>query len=169
MRDLQAEIQVVWLYANVGPDHTTLMATVSGNPNELPGIKLFELDLPDIFIEAFPGPRFGVAGWRERFGFDKVPTIGTIIKPSIGFLSEEAAEAVAQFAESKIDFIIYNELNANPLYAPPEAARDNSSAGDRNLCAASAGAEAGCGSAATGKPVNGLDKEWQIAWKARRL
>jgi ribulose-bisphosphate carboxylase large chain len=126
-RYVQAEIEIVWPYANIGPDLTTLMATISGNLSELSelsGIKLLDIDLPRAFIDAFPGPRFGVSGSRERFRLDGLPAIGTIVKPSIGMLPEETAEVVAQFAAGTIDFIKDDELNANPLYAPLEARID---------------------------------------------
>lgn len=123
-RYTRANIEISWPYANVGPDLSTLMATVSGNLSELSelsGIKLLDIDLPAPFLEAFPGPRFGIRGMRERFKLDKVPAIGTIVKPSIGMLPEEAAEIVGQFAQGTLDFIKDDELNANPLYAPLEA------------------------------------------------
>jgi ribulose-bisphosphate carboxylase large chain len=123
-RYTQALIEIAWPYANVGPDLQTLMATVCGNLgelSELSGIRLLDVDLPDEFIAAFPGPRFGISGTRERLQLDGLPAIGTIVKPSIGLLPEETAAVVASFAEGSIDFIKDDELSADPLYAPLEA------------------------------------------------
>ena len=123
-RYTQARIEIVWPYANVGPDLSTLMATVCGNLSELSelsGIRLLDVELPRAFVDAFPGPRFGVEGTRARFGLADVPAIGTIVKPSIGLLPEETARTVAEFAEGGIDFIKDDELSANPLFAPLEA------------------------------------------------
>ncbi|MEX2519927.1 MAG: ribulose 1,5-bisphosphate carboxylase, partial [Paracoccaceae bacterium] len=83
----RAEIEIAWPYSNIGPDLTTLMATISGNLSELSelsGVKLLDVDLPPAFIDALPGPQFGVVGSRERFGLGRVPAIGTIVKPSVG-------------------------------------------------------------------------------------
>ncbi|WP_340108134.1 RuBisCO large subunit C-terminal-like domain-containing protein [Pikeienuella sp. HZG-20] len=123
-RYARAEIEIVWPYANIGPDLAALMATISGNLSELSelsGIKLLDVDLPPAFIDASPGPRHGVAGSRERFGLDRAPAIGTIVKPSIGLTPEETADAVAEFAAGGIDFIKDDELCVDPLNAPRSA------------------------------------------------
>ncbi len=123
-RYAQARIEIAWPYSNVGPDLQTLMATVCGNLgelSELSGIRLLDIRLPPAFVEAFPGPRFGVVGTCERLKLDGLPAIGTIVKPSIGLLPEETAAAVAAFAEGGIDFVKDDELSADPLYAPLEA------------------------------------------------
>ena len=120
----QARVEIVWPYANIGPDLQTLMATVCGNLSELSelsGIRLLDIELPEVFIKAFPGPRHGIEGTRARFDLKDLPAIGTIVKPSIGMLPEETAAAIAAFAEGSIDFIKDDELSANPLYAPLEA------------------------------------------------
>jgi ribulose-bisphosphate carboxylase large chain len=72
-RYTRANIEISWPYANVGPDLSTLMATVSGNLSELSelsGIKLLDIYFPAPFLAAFPGPRFGVRGMRERIQLD---------------------------------------------------------------------------------------------------
>lgn len=120
----RAEIEIVWPYDNIGPDLTALMATISGNLSELSelsGVKLLDVDLPPAFVNALPGPRHGVVGSRERFGLDRVPAIGTIVKPSVGLSPEATAEAVAEFAAGGIDFIKDDELCVDPPYAPREA------------------------------------------------
>lgn len=120
----QALVEIAWPYANVGPDLQTLMATICGNLgelSELSGIRLLDVTLPPEFVAAFPGPRFGIEGTRERLGLDGLPAIGTIVKPSIGLLPDETAAAVADFAEGGIDFVKDDELSADPLHAPLEA------------------------------------------------
>ncbi len=120
----RAEIEIVWPYGNIGADLVALMATISGNLSELSelsGIKLLDVQLPASFIEAMPGPRFGVAGSRERFALDRVPAIGTIVKPSIGLLPEETAQVVAEYAAGSIDFIKDDELSSDPAFAPRQA------------------------------------------------
>ena len=47
-RYTQARIEIVWPYANIGPDLQTLMATICGNLgelSELSGIRLLDVDL----------------------------------------------------------------------------------------------------------------------------
>ncbi len=122
-RYTQARIEIAWPYENVGPDLQTLMATICGNLgelSELSGIRLLDLELPAEFVAAFPGPRFGISGTRERLKLDGLPAIGTIVKPSIGLLPQETAQTVSEFAEGGIDFVKDDELSANPIFAPLE-------------------------------------------------
>jgi ribulose-bisphosphate carboxylase large chain len=123
-RYTQARIEIVWPYANIGPDLQTLMATICGNLgelSELSGIRLLDVDLPEAFIAAFPGPRYGIEGTRKRLNLDGLPAIGTIVKPSIGLLPDETAAIVTEFAKGSIDFIKDDELTADPLFAPLKA------------------------------------------------
>ncbi len=117
----RAEIVVSWAIENFGHNLPTLVSTVQGNLYELrefSGVKLVDLEFPETYVKAFPGPRFGIAGTRELSGVRGRPLIGTIIKPSIGLSPEETANLVALLAEAKIDFIKDDELMANPPHSP---------------------------------------------------
>lgn len=55
----RGEIEIAFPVANVGPNLTTLMATVCGNLYELgevTGLRLLDLDLPAAYARQFPGP-----------------------------------------------------------------------------------------------------------------
>src|SRR3954447_25384083 len=87
VRYRRAEVVLSFPLENMGPSLPNLLATVAGNLYELrtlSGIRLTDLDLPSAFAEAYPGPRFGVAGTRELAGVLGRPIIGTIVKPSVG-------------------------------------------------------------------------------------
>ena len=115
------EIVVAFPIGNVGPNLSTLLATVAGNLFELgevTGLRLLDLDLPESYIEAFPRPRFGVPGTRALAGVPSGPLIGTIIKPSIGLMPEQTAQLVDSLCAGGIDFIKDDELMADPPYAP---------------------------------------------------
>lgn len=117
----QAEILVSWPLENLGPSLPTLMATVAGNLFELKqfsGLKLLDLQLPETFRDAYPGPQFGVAGTRALSGVPTLPLIGTIIKPSVGLSPQQTAEMVSQLAAGGIDFIKDDELQANGPHCP---------------------------------------------------
>jgi ribulose-bisphosphate carboxylase large chain len=117
----QAEIVVSWPLENLGPSLPNLMATVAGNLFELKqfsGLKLLNLELPDEFRRAYPGPQFGVPGTRALSGVSKLPLIGTIIKPSVGLTPEQTAEMTAQLVEGGIDFIKDDELQCNGPHCP---------------------------------------------------
>jgi ribulose-bisphosphate carboxylase large chain len=109
--------------SNMGPSLPNLVATVMGNLFELSqfsGLKLMDLDLPQEFADAYPGPQFGVPGTRKMAGVYDRPIIGTIIKPSVGLSPEATAETVQKFADVGLDFIKDDELMANGPHSPFE-------------------------------------------------
>jgi ribulose-bisphosphate carboxylase large chain len=113
-----------WPLENFGPSLPNLVATVAGNLFELKqvaGLKLLDLDLPDAFAAAYPGPRFGVPGTRAMAGVATGPLIGTIIKPSVGLSPELTAARVQELCDGDIDFIKDDELQADGPHCPFEA------------------------------------------------
>jgi len=117
----RAEIRVTWPIENLGASLPNLMATVAGNLFELKqfsGLKLLDLELPTEFRDAYAGPAFAVAGTRRLAGVEKLPLIGTIIKPSVGMSPGVTADMVAQLAEGGIDFIKDDELQAGGPHCP---------------------------------------------------
>lgn len=106
---------------NFGPSIPNLMSAVAGNLyelQELSGLRLLDLQLPDAFADRYPGPKFGIEGTRKLTGVYNRPILGTIVKPSVGLSMEELSALVEKLARAGMDFIKDDELNANPPYAP---------------------------------------------------
>jgi 3-oxoisoapionate-4-phosphate transcarboxylase/hydrolase len=106
---------------NFGPSLPSLLATVAGNLyelQELSGIRLVDLELPDAFAERYPGPGFGIDGTRRLAQVQGRPLIGTIVKPSIGLSKEPLCKLVRDLASAGLDFIKDDELQADPPYLP---------------------------------------------------
>ena len=106
---------------NFGPSLPSLLATVAGNLyelQELSGIRLVDLELPQAFAERYPGPGFGIEGTRNLAQVHGRPLIGTIVKPSIGLSTEALCQLVRDLASAGLDFIKDDELQADPPYAP---------------------------------------------------
>jgi ribulose-bisphosphate carboxylase large chain len=119
----RARVTLSWPLANFGPSLPTLLATVAGNLfelNQVSGLRLLDLRLPDAFAEAYPGPRFGIEGTRHLVGVEHRPLIGTIIKPSVGLSPKETATLVRKLAEADIDFIKDDELQVDGPHCPFE-------------------------------------------------
>lgn len=119
----RAALTLSWPLDTIGPSLPNLMATVAGNLFELrqlSGIRLKTLDLPPAFVEAHPGPAFGIAGTRKLAGVERLPLIGTIIKPSVGLSPEATAAAVKVLVEAGIDFVKDDELQADGPFCPFE-------------------------------------------------
>ena len=120
----RAEVTLSFSLENMGTNLPTLIATVAGNLFELrdvSGLKLLDLDVPEDFAAAYPGPQFGIAGTRELAGVHDRPIIGTIVKPSVGLSPDQTANLVADLAEAEIDFIKDDELMANAPHSPLKA------------------------------------------------
>lgn len=123
----RAQVTLSWPIANLGPSLPNLLSTVAGNLFELKefsGLKLLDLQLPESFAAAYPGPQYGIAGTRELTNIQQRPLIGTIIKPSVGLSPTQTADVVEQLVESGIDFIKDDELQANGPHNPLEARVD---------------------------------------------
>jgi ribulose-bisphosphate carboxylase large chain len=113
-----------WPLANFGANLPNLVATVAGNLFELKqvaGLKLLDIELPQAFADAYPGPAFGIDGTRRLTGVHSRPLIGTIIKPSVGLSPQETADVVRQLCEGGIDFIKDDELQADGPACPFDA------------------------------------------------
>ena len=119
----RAEVTLSFPFENVGPSLPNLMTTVAGNLFELKyfsGLRLLDLDVPDAFTEAYPGPQFGIEGTRDIIGVRDRPIIGTIVKPNVGLSPEATAEVTETMVEADLDFIKDDELIADPPYSPVE-------------------------------------------------
>jgi ribulose-bisphosphate carboxylase large chain len=119
----RAEVWLSWPLSNLGPSLPNLLATVAGNLFELKpfsGLRLLDVKLPEAFLDAYLGPQFGVEGTRQLAGVERLPLVGTIIKPSVGLSPEATAELVRRLAEAGIDFIKDDELQGDGPHCPFE-------------------------------------------------
>jgi ribulose-bisphosphate carboxylase large chain len=119
----RAEVDLSFPFENVGPSLPNLLTTVAGNLFELApfsGLRLRDLEVPDEFAEACPGPQFGIEGTRELLGVHDRPIVGTIVKPNVGLSPDDTAEIAETMVESGLDFIKDDELIAGPPYSPVE-------------------------------------------------
>lgn len=112
----RAHVLISWPLHNLGPSLPNLMATVAGNLYELrpfSGLKLLDLRLPPAFLDDYPGPQFGVQGTRRLTGVERLPLVGTIIKPSVGLSPQATADIVRTLVQAGIDFIKDDELQCD--------------------------------------------------------
>ena len=123
----RGRVRISWPIDSIGASLPNLLATVAGNLfelAELSAIRLLDLEFPESFVAALPGPQFGVAGTRALMKAPQGPIIGTIIKPSIGLTADETASLVDQLAGAGIDFIKDDELQANGPGCPIQERAD---------------------------------------------
>ncbi len=117
----RARVVISFPLENVGLSLPNLLTTVAGNLYELAelsGVRLLDIEIPDAFMGAYPGPQFGIDGTRQLTGVYERPIVGTIVKPSVGFSPRETAALVEVLAQAGLDFTKDDELIANPPYSP---------------------------------------------------
>ncbi len=92
---------------------------VFGNISMKPGIRVEELDLPDLLLSAFQGPRFGRAGLRERLQVPQRPLLCAVLK-MMGASPRELADQAYRFALGGADLIKDDHGLADQSFAPFE-------------------------------------------------
>jgi 2,3-diketo-5-methylthiopentyl-1-phosphate enolase len=111
-------LRVTFPLANVGDSLAMLLTTAIGNdPSTSIAMRLVDLEVPPAFVRAFPGPRFGIAGWRAITGIDDRPLLLNMIKPCTGFPPAVGAGFAADSARGGVDLIKDDELLADPSFS----------------------------------------------------
>ena len=103
-------IQIGYPSHNIGGQIPLLLATVSGECASSGQIKLLDLHLPESFVGAFKGPKFGLEGIRELVGATDRPLLITMMKPALGLTPKESAEVFYQAAIGGSDGVKDDEL-----------------------------------------------------------
>jgi len=95
-----------------------LMTTLLGNdPSTGIAGTLVDLALPAGYAREFPGPRLGIAGWRERLGVRGRPLLLNPMKPCTGLSPEATAAIAAEVAHGGIDLVKDDEVLADASFS----------------------------------------------------
>lgn len=94
-----------------------LVNVLFGNISMKPGIRLVQLDLSEKLLTQFKGPRFGVAGLREKLGVFFRPLLATAIKP-MGLTVPQLATMAHELALGGMDIIKDDHGLADQSFAP---------------------------------------------------
>jgi len=119
----RGQVELSFPMDSVGTNLPALISMTMGNffaLRQVSGMRLLDLELPECFAEAYPGPQFGIEGTRRLAGVHDRPLIGTIIKPNVGLSPEQTAQKVRQVAAAGADFVKDDEVMANPPHSPLE-------------------------------------------------
>lgn len=112
-------IQIAYPTANFGPQFPQMLTTLLGNDASTSAqVKLVDLQLPDSFLAAFQGPKFGPEGLRALTGTASGPLLLNMIKPCTGITPEAGARIFYDTALGGPDFIKDDELLGNPDFCP---------------------------------------------------
>ncbi|UVI27817.1 2,3-diketo-5-methylthiopentyl-1-phosphate enolase [Paenibacillus spongiae] len=111
-----ADLTIAYPDVNFSRDIPALLVTVFGKLSMDGRIKLLDLNFSPAFTEAFPGPKFGVSGVRDRLGIHDRPLLMSIFKSVIGHDLTNLREQFYRQALGGVDLIKDDEiLFENPL------------------------------------------------------
>lgn len=100
-------------------DCAQLLNVVFGITSLKPGVRVWRLHLPDAVARAWPGPRFGRAGLRERVRVPSRPLVCGVLKP-LGLSPEALAELAYQFALGGLDLVKDDQAFSDHQLSPFE-------------------------------------------------
>lgn len=103
-------LQIAYPSHNIAAQIPLLLATVYGECASSGELKLLDLHLPESFVAAFKGPKFGLDGVRELVGATDRPLLITMMKPAIGLSPKESAAVFYQAAIGGSDGVKDDEL-----------------------------------------------------------
>ena len=110
-------VRVRFPTVNFGPQFPMLLTTLVGNdPSTSLTARLVDVDLPAGFEEGFPGPRFGIEGWRRLTGVWGRPLLLNMIKPCTGYSPAAGADLLEKPARGGADLIKDDELLADASF-----------------------------------------------------
>lgn len=109
-------------HGNFGPRIPNLLSAVAGEgvyfvPG-IPRIRLQDIRMPDAFLRAFAGPRFGIEGIRDLLGVHGRPLFFGVIKPNIGLPPEDFAELGYEGWIGGLDVAKDDEMLADAPWCP---------------------------------------------------
>ncbi len=111
-------LRVAFPDVNLGDSLAMLLTTAIGNdPSTSIAMRLVAVDVPERFVRRFPGPRYGIDGWRSITGVTDRPLLLNMIKPCTGFPPEVGAGFAAASARGEVDLIKDDELLADPAFS----------------------------------------------------
>lgn len=113
-------IRIAYPLANLTPDLPSLLTATFGKLSMDGKIRLVDLALPPTFAAAFPGPKLGVEGVRERLGVHNRPLLMSIFKSCLGLTLAELTKGFFQQALGGVDLIKDDEIFFNDSEAPFE-------------------------------------------------
>lgn len=114
----QALLQIAYPIQNLTPEIPALLTTIFGKLSMDGAIKLVDLELPELFVQRFPGPKFGIEGVRNLLGVYNRPLLMSIFKSCIGYDTETFADLFYQQAIGGVNLVKDDEIFFEDSYAP---------------------------------------------------
>ena len=72
-----------------------ILSSIAGNVFGMKcvkGLRLEDITVPQKLLKSFPGPRYGIEGYRKILNVKDRPLVGTIVKPKLGLKTNDHAK-----------------------------------------------------------------------------
>jgi 2,3-diketo-5-methylthiopentyl-1-phosphate enolase len=106
----QAIIKIAYPAANFSADLPAILTTVFGKLSLDGKVKLIDLEFHRDLLQAFPGPRFGIEGIRNKLGVYGRPLVMSIFKGVIGRDIPYLTEQLREQALGGVDLVKDDEI-----------------------------------------------------------
>lgn len=117
-----AEIKIAHPTINFGPKIPNLITAAAGEGAfhcpAVNTIKLVNVELPEKYLRAFEGPKFGLKGLRRVMKVKDRPFFFGVVKPNIGLPPKPFAELAYQAWKGGLDACKDDELLSDVEYSP---------------------------------------------------
>jgi ribulose-bisphosphate carboxylase large chain len=73
---------------------SNILSSIAGNVfgmKAVKGLRLEDVKIPKKLLASFPGPRYGIEGYRKMMRIKNRPFVGTIVKPKLGLKTKDHA------------------------------------------------------------------------------
>ena len=97
-------IELAYPIVNFGYQIPMLFTSVAGIIGMM-HLKVVDLEFPQRFLDALPGPKFGIEGIRDFLNVRDRPITLSMIKPCVGMQPEETAQLFYEVTSGGIDMI----------------------------------------------------------------
>jgi 2,3-diketo-5-methylthiopentyl-1-phosphate enolase len=110
-------VEIAYPAVNIGTQIPMLLNTLIGVISNFGDLKLVDIELPERFVNAFPGPQHGVNGLREYLKTPVRPLCCCVMKPCIGMSPKQTGEVFYDVASGGIDIVKDDEKLANTTFS----------------------------------------------------
>lgn len=102
---------------------SSILSSVAGNVfgmKAVNGLRLEDIKFPQKLLKSFPGPRYGIEGYRKILKVKNRPLVGTIVKPKLGLKTKDHAKVAYESWIGGCDLVKDDENLSSQKFNPFE-------------------------------------------------
>lgn len=100
-----------------------ILSSIAGNVfgmKAVNGLRLEDIKFPQKLLKSFPGPRYGIEGYRKILKVKDRPLVGTIVKPKLGLKTKDHAQVAFDAWMGGCDLVKDDENLSSQKFNPFE-------------------------------------------------